>query len=76
MNDLATLPCYHVVNIVAVVYNVETPQTFNCRDQVTRSRQKATLDDDSSAALQLSQWQDHVKQLYEAEGQVLAVQNM
>ena len=64
------------VSLVAVVYDVAEPQTYACKDSITRTTQEVVLVDDSNKAVTLTLWANHINKLDDAEGTAVVVENV
>lgn len=64
------------VSLVAVVYDVSAPQTYACKDGITRTTQEVVLVDDSLKAVTLTLWANHINKLDNTEGTAVIVENI
>lgn len=59
-----------------MVYTCCEPQTFLCRDGVSRTKRNALLVDESKRIVTLSLWGEHSNLLSGCEGRVASIQNV
>ena len=75
--DLQDIEKAKEVSLVAVIFEVMDPQTYHCRDGLTRTVQQVILVDDSKRSVTLSLWTDYLNKLDGTEGTaVIIIENV
>ena len=64
------------VSICCVVYDVSIPQSYRCRDSMTRSNQIVILVDDTKKSVELTLWGDLIHKLDNKEGTAIVLENV
>ncbi|XP_003738527.1 replication factor A protein 1-like [Galendromus occidentalis] len=69
-------PVNATVDILAVIFDVRPPQTFNCRDGTNTEKQTVLVVDDTMKMVEIGLWSEFVGKLDNKEGEAVVLQNL